>query len=204
MGGRTRWEWQFSLYFVACLRWLCSCCSLLFHVKGTYFQNVILQALNTQEESHRMTAVRKVYQKAIVTPTHHIEQIWKEYENFENSVSRQLVILWFWNVNVKWICVKHVCIDFFLWAWVWYLISERYWKDRQSDDIALSRQKDWYLNINPNLTVPGLFIGSGRSTLMESTGICLLYHQLALTRQFCFLICCKLWFVGSQILMFYI
>ncbi|KAK4282046.1 hypothetical protein QN277_013468 [Acacia crassicarpa] len=49
-----------------------------------------LPALNPQEESHRMTAVRKAYQKAIVTPTHHIEQLWKEYENFENSVSRQL------------------------------------------------------------------------------------------------------------------
>lgn len=49
-----------------------------------------LPALNAQEESQRMTAVRKVYQRAIVTPTHHIEQLWKEYENFENSVSRQL------------------------------------------------------------------------------------------------------------------
>ncbi|XP_021822483.1 cleavage stimulation factor subunit 77 isoform X3 [Prunus avium] len=49
-----------------------------------------LPALSTQEESQRMIAVRKVYQKAIVTPTHHIEQLWKEYENFENSVSRQL------------------------------------------------------------------------------------------------------------------
>ncbi|XWS08190.1 hypothetical protein CRYUN_Cryun41cG0058400 [Craigia yunnanensis] len=49
-----------------------------------------LPAANTQEESQRMTAVRKAYQKAIVTPTHHIEQLWKEYENFENSVSRQL------------------------------------------------------------------------------------------------------------------
>lgn len=45
-----------------------------------------------QEQSNRMTAVRKVYQKAIVTPTHQIEQIWKDYENFENSVNRQLVI----------------------------------------------------------------------------------------------------------------
>ncbi|XP_027924446.1 cleavage stimulation factor subunit 77 isoform X6 [Vigna unguiculata] len=49
-----------------------------------------LPAINGQEESHRMTTVRKVYQKAIVTPTHHIEQLWKDYENFENSVSRQL------------------------------------------------------------------------------------------------------------------
>ena len=55
----------------------------------------MLQALNAQEESQRMTALRKAYQKAIINPTHHVEQLWKDYENFENSVSRQLVIIGF-------------------------------------------------------------------------------------------------------------
>lgn len=50
-----------------------------------------MQAVSPQEESQRMTAIRKVYQKAIVTPTHHIEQLWRDYESFESSVSRQLV-----------------------------------------------------------------------------------------------------------------
>lgn len=49
-----------------------------------------LPARSAQEENQRMTAVRKAYQKAIVTPTHHVEQLWKDYENFENSVSRVL------------------------------------------------------------------------------------------------------------------
>uniref|UniRef100_A0A1D1XRF1 Cleavage stimulation factor subunit 3 n=1 Tax=Anthurium amnicola TaxID=1678845 RepID=A0A1D1XRF1_9ARAE len=49
-----------------------------------------LPATTAQEESQRMTSVRKVYQRAIVTPTHHVEQLWKDYENFENSVSRPL------------------------------------------------------------------------------------------------------------------
>ncbi|KVI01969.1 RNA-processing protein, HAT helix [Cynara cardunculus var. scolymus] len=49
-----------------------------------------LPAQTAQEESQRMIAVRKVYQKAIVTPTHHVEQHWRDYENFENSVSRAL------------------------------------------------------------------------------------------------------------------
>ncbi|KAF9685648.1 hypothetical protein SADUNF_Sadunf03G0076300 [Salix dunnii] len=49
-----------------------------------------LPAQTAQEESIRMTAIRKAYQKAIITPTHHVEQLWREYENFENSVSRQL------------------------------------------------------------------------------------------------------------------
>ncbi|KAF9587677.1 hypothetical protein IFM89_004509 [Coptis chinensis] len=49
-----------------------------------------MPAMNPQEESQRMTLVRKAYQKAIVIPTHHVEQLWKDYENFENSVSRAL------------------------------------------------------------------------------------------------------------------
>lgn len=56
---------------------------------------MILQAHTSLEETHRMTAVRKAYQRAIVTPTHHIEQLWRDYENFENSVSRALVIFRF-------------------------------------------------------------------------------------------------------------
>ncbi|PHU10479.1 Cleavage stimulation factor subunit 77 [Capsicum chinense] len=47
-------------------------------------------AQTTQEESQRMTSVRKTYQRAIVTPTHHVEQLWRDYENFENSISRPL------------------------------------------------------------------------------------------------------------------
>lgn len=47
--------------------------------------------MTPQEESFRMTSVRKAYQKAILAPVHLVEQIWKEYESFENSVSRALV-----------------------------------------------------------------------------------------------------------------
>ncbi|GER49866.1 mRNA 3'-end-processing protein rna14, partial [Striga asiatica] len=49
-----------------------------------------LPAQTTLEESQRMTAIRKTYQRAIVMPTHHVEQLWRDYENFENSVSRAL------------------------------------------------------------------------------------------------------------------
>ncbi|KAG7592045.1 Tetratricopeptide-like helical domain superfamily [Arabidopsis thaliana x Arabidopsis arenosa] len=49
-----------------------------------------LPALNLNEDLHRKTALRKVYHRAILTPTHHVEQLWKDYENFENSVNRQL------------------------------------------------------------------------------------------------------------------
>ncbi|KAL1224078.1 Cleavage stimulation factor subunit 77 [Cardamine amara subsp. amara] len=49
-----------------------------------------LPALNPYEDSQRKIDLRKVYQRAILTPTHHVEQLWKEYENFENSVNRQL------------------------------------------------------------------------------------------------------------------
>lgn len=45
---------------------------------------------SAQEESQRMTSIRKAYQKAIVTPNHLLEQLWRDYEGFENSVSRAL------------------------------------------------------------------------------------------------------------------
>lgn len=49
-----------------------------------------LPAQRTLEESQRMTLIRKTYQRAIVLPTHHVEQLWRDYESFENSVSRAL------------------------------------------------------------------------------------------------------------------
>lgn len=51
-----------------------------------------MQATSAQEESQRMTAVRKAYQRAVLAPIHLVEQLWKDYENFENSVSRALVL----------------------------------------------------------------------------------------------------------------
>lgn len=49
-----------------------------------------MQVSTAQEESQRMILIRKTYQKAIVVPTHHVEQLWRDYEGFENSVSRAL------------------------------------------------------------------------------------------------------------------
>lgn len=54
---------------------------------------IMEQAQRTLEESQRMTLIRRTYQRAIVLPTHHVEQLWRDYESFENSVSRALVEL---------------------------------------------------------------------------------------------------------------
>ncbi|KAI5434599.1 Cleavage stimulation factor subunit 77, variant 2 [Lathyrus oleraceus] len=56
----------------------------------SFLKSLPLQPVHEQEESYQMTVIRKVYQRAIITPNHQIEQLWKDYENFENSVSRQL------------------------------------------------------------------------------------------------------------------
>ncbi|KAL5075563.1 hypothetical protein RYX36_014547 [Vicia faba] len=50
----------------------------------------LFPSVHPQEESHRMIVIRKVYQRVINNPTHQFEQLWKDYEKFENSVSRQL------------------------------------------------------------------------------------------------------------------
>lgn len=60
-----------------------------------------------------MTSVRKTYQRAIVTPTHHVEQLWRDYENFENSVSRALVGL---SLGTS----SHTCIS---WVYIVWLSS---------------------------------------------------------------------------------
>lgn len=139
----------------------------------------MLQAQNAQEESQRMTTVRKVYQKAIVTPTHQLEQLWKDYENFENSVSKQLVQLCFWHAfldskhfMIKRVYMYIVCMHGFLimHTAIWFFV-----------DIRL---RDWFLSIIQNIIVPGLSIGNRRNMLMKLTGMLLLYHQLALPRQF--------------------
>ncbi|KAJ4787280.1 mRNA 3'-end-processing protein rna14 [Rhynchospora pubera] len=49
-----------------------------------------MPATSPQEESQRMTSVRKVYQRAILIPTNNLDQLWRDYEIFENSVSRTL------------------------------------------------------------------------------------------------------------------
>lgn len=42
------------------------------------------------EASARMTAIRRAYQAAVVIPSYSLEHLWKEYEQFENSISKQL------------------------------------------------------------------------------------------------------------------
>eukprot|EP00742_Colponemidia_sp_Colp-10_P009017 GILJ01009800.1.p1 GENE.GILJ01009800.1~~GILJ01009800.1.p1 ORF type:complete len:710 (-),score=102.51 GILJ01009800.1:90-2219(-) len=42
------------------------------------------------DDSHKMTLLRKAYQRAIAIPMHNVENLWKEYEAFENNLSKQL------------------------------------------------------------------------------------------------------------------
>lgn len=39
-------------------------------------------AQTTVEESQQMTTIHKAYQRAIIMPTHHVEQLWRDYANF--------------------------------------------------------------------------------------------------------------------------
>ncbi|CAD7699774.1 unnamed protein product [Ostreobium quekettii] len=38
-----------------------------------------------QEEAHRVTVLRRQYQRAVAVPTHRLDTIWKAYENFEKT-----------------------------------------------------------------------------------------------------------------------
>ncbi|QDZ18599.1 Suf domain-containing protein [Chloropicon primus] len=42
------------------------------------------------EESSKLVAIRRAFQRAVTIPTHSLESLWREYEKFENGVNRQL------------------------------------------------------------------------------------------------------------------
>lgn len=46
-------------------------------------------ATSTWEEQQRNDQLRRVYQRAVVTPLQNVEQLWREYDAFENGISRQ-------------------------------------------------------------------------------------------------------------------
>jgi cleavage stimulation factor subunit 3 len=49
-----------------------------------------MKTSNTKEEIQKMTTIRKLYQRAIETPMHNLEQVWKEYDKFENETDKIL------------------------------------------------------------------------------------------------------------------
>jgi cleavage stimulation factor subunit 3 len=46
------------------------------------------QTTSNFEEQQKMDHLRKVFHKAIYTPIHNIEEVWKEYDTFENTLSK--------------------------------------------------------------------------------------------------------------------
>ncbi|KAF2072691.1 hypothetical protein CYY_005997 [Polysphondylium violaceum] len=44
----------------------------------------------TFEEGQKMTSIRKLYQRAVENPMHELDAIWKEYDQFENSINKVL------------------------------------------------------------------------------------------------------------------
>jgi cleavage stimulation factor subunit 3 len=43
------------------------------------------------DEARTSGLLRKVYQSAVVIPMHSVEALWREYEAFENEISKQSV-----------------------------------------------------------------------------------------------------------------
>ncbi|XP_070535055.1 cleavage stimulation factor subunit 3-like [Ptychodera flava] len=46
-----------------------------------------VEAVGSYAENQRITAVRRVYQRGCVNPMINIEQLWREYNNYENSIN---------------------------------------------------------------------------------------------------------------------
>lgn len=50
-----------------------------------FLRNV--EAVGSYAENQRITAVRKVYQRGVVTPMLNIEQLWKDYIAYESAIN---------------------------------------------------------------------------------------------------------------------
>lgn len=46
-----------------------------------------VEAVGSYAENQKITAVRRVYQKAVITPIVGIEQLWKDYIQFEHGIN---------------------------------------------------------------------------------------------------------------------
>ncbi|KXZ55915.1 hypothetical protein GPECTOR_2g1466 [Gonium pectorale] len=49
------------------------------------FAALFPQAVAGQEDQARMAAVRRVYQRAVTVPHHHLDGLWRDYQRFEND-----------------------------------------------------------------------------------------------------------------------
>jgi cleavage stimulation factor subunit 3 len=47
---------------------------------------------STFEEQQKMETIRKLYQRAVKVPLSNIENIWKDYDTFENNLNKTTVI----------------------------------------------------------------------------------------------------------------
>lgn len=60
-------------------------------VKSNTVNLHLFKPASTYEVQQQMDILRKIFHKAIHTPLHNIELIWKEYDAFENNVSKLTV-----------------------------------------------------------------------------------------------------------------
>lgn len=52
---------------------------------------VLLQATNAWEIQQQQDTIRKVYHRAVVIPLQDVEQLWREYDQFENKINKMTV-----------------------------------------------------------------------------------------------------------------
>ncbi|PRQ51584.1 putative suppressor of forked, acetyltransferase A, auxiliary subunit [Rosa chinensis] len=51
---------------------------------------VWLDYISFLKSSNQIVSLRKAYQKAFLTPNHHMDQLWSEYQSFENTYNKDL------------------------------------------------------------------------------------------------------------------
>ena len=51
----------------------------------------IAQASNAWEIQQQQDTIRKAYHRAVVIPLQEVEQLWREYDQFENKINKMTV-----------------------------------------------------------------------------------------------------------------
>lgn len=53
----------------------------------------MFQAATTWDESQKMDAVRKAFQRAVQMPMDNVKRLWEDYQEFENNLNKITVRL---------------------------------------------------------------------------------------------------------------
>lgn len=106
---RSAWMFILTLFGMIMLFFLNLCKSFYRSYVPAIYPHVVLvrrEAAGSYAENQKITAVRKVYQRAIVTPMTSVELLWKDYCAYETVDSIYLSLNILSKINIFWVFLR--------------------------------------------------------------------------------------------------